>query len=681
METLTTAVTPSANERVRELLEVEWLVHRMPVPPEAIVSVLTTPDRALIVEGAADPLPAVRAALVALEAAGVAIAVPGGYAPARLPAGLSRRQRTLSLTVRAVLALGRAVRAGDVSAYAREHAPGELEVGGLSPALIARDMSGLTRTGDLVVVAVLRGDHTAGRKLLLPRSYAQDRERWMPRTPLTWLEYVAGHVTHLSQGHAEVNATGDPHRSVLPFTTKQLRARLEADVREGRPVAEIAYGVDLARPMTVTLALQQLAEGPTPMIRSVPKRRALWILEAAEERSRVADDAFATDADRLIEAARQAIARAGTSVVTAAEVRAEIELNPALAPRGRGTVAAMLSDLAKERVDNGGGRRITRRVQRLRRAGTIRGRAFYWVSTGSDDVRTWSNAQEAVALQGLSDEIMCARFEERRDALKHVQSPLVAIGRARQMLAEIRRLSAALDLLPSSTPGIEVHREALGRHHAELDGWLQFRTPREREVPEGVDLEQGGLSAMELRDIFAPLSKTAAAMTEPGQVIRHYSGLIRRVPNPQFINRRSGAVETAAEYLFDPVDALEYGARQWGGPMCRLMSHWAIEEVGELRDPRYLYVALRAARAEQRIRILGGVALMRPRGAEAVLQRHARDDADCGVREGALWSLGMLVGSRADPIAREVSTSDPATSVRRAASRFLELGDQWWWRV
>ncbi len=130
----------------------------------------------------------------------------------------------------------------------------------------------------------------------------------------------------------------------------------------------------------------------------------------------------------------------------------------------------------------------------------------------------------------------------------------------------------ALDALSPDALETDKFRAMLDRLDRELEGWLRFRTPREEDLPEGIEREGGGLTAMELRDIFAPLSPTAAAMKEAGQVIRHYGKLIRWVPNPQFRNRRSGFHDTAAEYLFDRVDALAYGARQWGGPTCRLLA-------------------------------------------------------------------------------------------------------------
>ena len=164
-------------------------------------------------------------------------------------------------------------------------------------------------------------------------------------------------------------------------------------------------------------------------------------------------------------------------------------------------------------------------------------------------------------------------------------------------------------------------------------------------------------------------------------VTRHYSQLIRRVRNPAFVNRRSGHVRTAAEWLFDEVDALTYAARQWGGPTCQLLTLWAFEEIGELRDARYLFAALATEAREVRLRVMGGLALLRPAGAEERLRRHILNDVDASVRECALWALGMLIGHRADEVLREAAAMDAEGRVRRAAQRFLGTGANWWWRV
>ncbi len=146
---------------------------------------------------------------------------------------------------------------------------------------------------------------------------------------------------------------------MLPFSTRQLRARLLAD-RDGnkrRPVAEVRFGVKLADPRTVTRALRQLAKGTTPLVSPIPGRSAVWVLATSEQGTGATTDAFATDTDRLIEAARRAMSRLGVSTVTAEDVHREVELDPALLPRGSASVATMLSDLARERIAGNGGRR------------------------------------------------------------------------------------------------------------------------------------------------------------------------------------------------------------------------------------------------------------------------------------------------------------------------------------
>ncbi len=164
----TTASPAPAVARVRELLTVEVLAHDVPVTPEAIVRNLTTAERLQFAQDATDARPLVRSALAALEATGNPIAVPGGYVLPQMPVRASRRKRTRNRVVQIVAVLRRAVRSGDVWAYASENAQREVALGGLTASLISRDMLNLTHTGELVVVATLRGDTARGKKLVLP---------------------------------------------------------------------------------------------------------------------------------------------------------------------------------------------------------------------------------------------------------------------------------------------------------------------------------------------------------------------------------------------------------------------------------------------------------------------------------------------------------------------------------
>jgi hypothetical protein len=318
--------------------------------------------------------------------------------------------------------------------------------------------------------------------------------------------------------------------------------------------------------------------------------------------------------------------------------------------------------------------------QRLVRVGTIRGRAAYWVSTGDHEEQTLAEAWTLVALDGLSLDIERAQLAARVVSLEVVLSPIVAVGRARQLQDEVRGFARRLEALPRAIIGGDKCRTELAIVSERIHGWLQFRS-RVAGVPKDTALEVRGMTAIALRELLAPLNETAASMTNSGTVIRHYGRLIRRVRNPLFEGRRSGNAETAAMFLFDGVEARVYAARQWGGPKCQLMALWAYEELGELRDARYLRAALNTDDAEVRLRVLAGLALLGDEGAQVTLRHHARNDVHPGVRECALWGLGMVAGDEANDVLTETATHDPDAMVRRTAEQFLSIGSQWWWRA
>ena len=50
---------------------------------------------------------------------------------------------------------------------------------------------------------------------------------------------------------------------------------------------------------------------------------------------------------------------------------------------------------------------------------------------------------------------------------------------------------------------------------------------------------------MGLRDLLSPLSPTAAQFEDMAQVVRQYSRLVKRFPNPSYTDRRSGDPNTS----------------------------------------------------------------------------------------------------------------------------------------
>ena len=662
-------------QRVRDLIEYQVLANARPATMDTILRDLTTPDVVLVTRGR-EPLDdvlndALRAALAALVDDGQVHAVPGGYVPRACAADISRRMRVLSLCGRAALQHGRAVRSGEVWDYAVTHAPGDVEVGALTRTNVTHDLQSLTTTRLVVVIGTLRGENN-GSNLLAPSSFVSANTSWMPAEPLTWLDYVAD-----AMGRMLTIAGRDT------FTAKELRAFLAQDLL-ARAADHRPTPVGDLRPLQMRGALIALANPNDPVVRQVPGRRGVWVLATkapAADTASVAPTPFASDADRILEAARRVTEQRGSPVVTVHDIRDALAADPHLALSNGKSLAAALTDLAKNRITTGTGRTAARRVQRVRRAGLVDGNTAYWVATGTDDDARWTAAQRLVASRGVFDAMTRGAFLERIAHLQNVVSPVIATGRARQMLHELAELQSRVQALPGTTEGLADHVAQLEEHTAALRGWLQFRTAHAPGMPSDVHSCPPGLTAIALRDLFAPINATAASLAGAGDIVPQYARLVRRFPNPQFKGLRSGNPTTAAKFLFEQVDAISYAARQWGGPRCQLHALWAFEELGELRDARYVVVALASESAAVRQRVIGTLALLQPPEAAETLLNHVRNDVDAGVRECALWALGLVMGDAATAVLTEVVNRDPDANVRRTARAYLTVGDSWWWRA
>jgi hypothetical protein len=168
------------------------LAYPSPATPERVLDALTAPDLDALGLADAAPLVGLVEALDGMAHRGDLRAVPGGYATAFLPIGISNRQRALSLCGRTAIALERAVRVSDVWSYVEQHAPDEIRVAGLTLGRLTRGLCSLKETGTVVAVAVTQGDSTKGRNLLVPRAILHSGVEWTPKEPLAWLDYVRG---------------------------------------------------------------------------------------------------------------------------------------------------------------------------------------------------------------------------------------------------------------------------------------------------------------------------------------------------------------------------------------------------------------------------------------------------------------------------------------------------------
>jgi hypothetical protein len=662
-----------------------------PAKVKDVATALTGHDRRALQVANAPLLVSVTDGLDALVDRGSARRSGEGYLPIVQAAGAgealggwtSRRRRVLALVGRTVIALGRAALVRDVVEYAERHAPESL-THGLTSQLIARDLLGFLNTGEVIVVGTVRGNKSDGSNLYLPATLADERAAFVPDKPLTWLDYVVTTIGGLwAERVRHAAKVGDKPR---PLTTAELRNALRGEIGDdGLPVATSAWGQDLEHPMTVTLALQILSKSDTPAVMPLRGRMAVWIPAGVDLDTVGIEDGYSSDSDRIVEAARRATSRLGQPAVTPGDVREEISFDESLTLAGPTSVARVLSDLAKSTVATGSSERRSRRTRRIIRVGKVHGAAAYCVldtahaSSGASSNGRLSQAQRYVE-QGLHvrliDEAECS---ERVSRLETVKSRAIVVGRARLLVAEIH------ELLPVAKTLAEQGVEEAQPMVAQLERAREIAIARSESsgkygvYPDGIERTRAGVTAMGLRDLLSPLSPTAARFEGMAQVVRQYSRLVKRFPNPSYTDRRSGDPNTSPQFLFDRVEALWYASRQWGGAQARVAALIAEQELGELRDPRFVFIALDSPDVEQRLRAVASLAFLQPREAVALLTARATADDSAGVREAALWALGFIHAPEVDQVLDEAARMDASDLVRRSAKRFRSLGPNWWW--
>ena len=508
-----------------------------------------------------------------------------------------------------------------------------------------------------------------------------------PPGPHTWPEYARRVFDRLWE--QRVVAAARAGTRPLAVRTADMRAAMRADVAEDGTPAAAAWGVDLAAPIAVVNVMLALAGSRRPHVRAVAARRALWIPAGADPDTTGADESFATDVDRVVEATRRAMARAGAPAVTAKQVAAECTADSALAVATCTTVARVLSDVAKVTVACGHGTRVSRRVQQIARVGRLRGSAAYSAPNPTPGAGTSHPGPDAilararlfVETQGVLHAAERLALDTELERIAGARCALIALGRLRQVVGDASRLAAdgarALHRLNAGdgheSRGLLERAVASARRARDTAReWERFRRDRP-DAPESLAQDGPVLSARALQTLFAPYSRVAAKATPAGTVVR-YAASIRRVRNPLFTRRFDPDPERAAEYLFDAVDARLYMAQQWGGVRARTNACVAESELGRLRDERFVIAATKSADALERRHAVASLAFLAGPQGTGVLRHRAEADVDAVVRMTALWAYGFCGGADASELLADAAVHDPDPRVRKAAEQMCSLG-------
>ncbi|MHB1313343.1 MAG: HEAT repeat domain-containing protein [Gemmatimonadaceae bacterium] len=604
-----------------------------------------------------------------------------------LPDGASNRQAVLALVRHAVAVHGRAVRHADVEVVAEAERADD--AGSVIPTrvMLTRGLASLVRTKSLVVVAeVLGGTGKAGgRNLMLPADMI-DSVAQQPAAPLTWYEYVVSvfqllWIARIETAHAQGTCPA-------AISTCEVRSALANDrTANGVPVVTERWGVSLEDPQVVVNVLAALAKGRNPRIKAVVGRRALWMPADCDPQVVVDDLASAKNIDRAVEATRRAMRRLGQPAVALEHVAAECDLDPALRVSGRGAMARVLSEAARGRLGGTGGKRVPRRVRHLIRVGRPGGAAYYTAPREDrydDDVR---RATTFVICHGVIERAMGMNLMAEFVAASKARSPLLALGRMRLIVTRADAITrdlaeARASAAPDHMAFIAECDELLaltGKARADAIGWARFHASAP-ETPEGVRSNGLTLSTEGLRELFAPFSQTVRNLQRASELVPRFARMIRRVKNPDFAGRQQHDKRLATEWWFDRTDALLYAAKQWGGIRVRLNAILAETELGQLRDARFAVASLKTKVPDVRMRAIAALAFLQPANCGELIADHARNDADPGVRETALWAAGFVGWPGANDLLLDAEKRDELPRVRSAARVMRATGEAWWWK-
>lgn len=386
-------------------------------------------------------------------------------------------------------------------------------------------------------------------------------------------------------------------------------------------------------------ALRQLARTEDPFLRAVERecdfRNHLWAPTAVPDEKLELGGTWASDAERVEEAVRRAIARIDLPAVGLELIREEIEKDPALGLQGKQPLHNVLGDVSKRRVDDGAGNRRPRRDQRVWKVGKIEGDAQYCVV--SPDI-----GRAYVAYRNLRSQWDDLEAERRLQSLEQCRLEAVAVGRALllheqcfDLLEDVRSVAEKAEL-PENW---ELQRQQLVE---EIDSTVDKIERRLAGLdtshgPDEVKQPSGGWTAEELLEVLRPVYP-AAEDASPSDLIKLTAGRIRRVENPEFSSRRSGEHRTASEYLFDRTDALLTAALAWGGTEARVQATVARDELGCLRDPRWVVPGLEDSNPAVRFTAVACLAFLPEDGVKAPIQSYLNTEADPELQAAAHWA-------------------------------------------
>jgi hypothetical protein len=540
------------------------------------------------------------------------------------------------------------------------------QVEDIAATAVTHDVLSLAETGELSVIGQVRGEGK-GNNLYLPSDL--DVDLYKPTGPLTWLDEVAEIVERFwSERVEEAKANG---RCPRPLTTGDIRARIV----ESHFIAKREIKRD---PQIIVDAVKNLATTSAPILRKMKRKgqkSLFWIPVHVKDEEIDWEDSYANDAERMGAAVQRAVTRLRRPV-TVQDIQDEIDADFTLQPIKSSPTFQALSYAARATFDayDGNGRRAraNRRVFTVGRAGAN----IYYDSVDSAESRCF------VEFQGISLKWSDTLAIEQFETLKTVSLPSIFTGRAlllsqemESLLNDLSGLLAKPELDSATRREAEDLKDQIQHINADTQSCLD-NSNTDASLPTKVMNNVAGWTATDFIEAIKPLYPLAENLT-PHKLIRLMYRRVRQIPNPHFGRRFSRDSDEAAEFFFDRTDALFYTANRWGGPECSLQATLAKQQLGILRDPRFVFPALNDRSFETRLAAVACLAFLWSEEGNRLLRHLAIHDLDSGVRQSALWAYGFAGGEKAYALIRERGNKDPNSRVREFAKQATTENGSW----
>ncbi len=561
------------------------------------------------------------------------------------------RQRLLDLVRKTVAALDRPVRSRDVITYMKSR-----RMRGISEKQIVHNMWALARDGRLKIAGRIYGDGH-GKTLFLPAEVDLPAENTFQR--LTFVDIVFYAFKELWEERAA--RAGSEGVLMLPISTAEVQERVNR-------MPELKFLSK--RDWSIINVLKRLADRKSPRIQCLSRRNELklWILTSSTGDARSLQNRYLSNSARVVEAVERAYRRSGGRPVNLAEIGFEITCDDSLALTGALRLSQHLFNLAWERIPDRSVPRSKTTKPLIARVGSVGNRAYY---VPSHAPRKQSEAY--INFQKIKRDWKNFKKTENISLIENCRLSPVRTGRARLFLQEVRSFIKRLTRI-ENTPAVTKEHVMLREEIEQMSeqgeaflGDMDFAN-----LPGDVRNVMKGLTCSETTKILAPFYPVAEKLQKNGskQLMNQITGRIayafRRIPNSQFQTRSSSDARLAAGSLFESADLLMGVASRWGGSECRYQAFLAKQELGSLRDARFILPAFNSDKSEDRITGIACLAFLRAE--PEIIYNLALKDPVAEVRQTALWAYSFMGGLNYRQLAARLSQGDLSLTVRSLAA-------------